>query len=197
MKRIPLFLLICFIVLFSAQVAEAQATLYRLPLASNPGYNAWYDHDSSGSKLRYDCVTNFSYNGHHGTDFATSMGTSVYAGATGSLYYRVDGCPDGSSPSCGGGYGNHVRIQHPMDGEVSIYAHLKNGTPISTQYVSCSTYVGQSGNSGTSSGAHLHFEIWRNSGIGARLDPFIGSCNYAPPTYWVNQNGGWPTTTCQ
>jgi len=171
------------------------ASLCRLPLASNPGYNAWFDHDSSSSKKRYDCVTSFSYDNHHGTDFATSMGTSVYAAATGSLYYRVDGCPDGSSPSCGGGYGNHVRISHPSDGHVTIYAHMKNGTPAWYQSILCGGSVGKSGNSGTSSGAHLHFERWSSTSIGTRLDFYSGSCNLT--SYWVNQNGAWPTTQCQ
>ena len=100
-------------------------TLFRLPLTSNPGYSAWFDHNStSGSFKRYDCSTTFGYDGHTGTDFASSSGTQVYAGASGELYYRVDGCPDGSNPSCGSSYGNHVRIRH-VDGLVSIYAHLK------------------------------------------------------------------------
>src|SRR5262249_6183104 len=132
-------------------------TKFRLPLASNPGYYAWFDHDPTvGKELRYDCRTNFSYDEHHGTDFAATMGTTVYAGANGSLYYRVDGCPGGSSPTCGGSYGNHVRISHPSDGLVSIYAHLKNGTVVWPLSIICGGRVGQSGNSGQSTGPHLH-----------------------------------------
>lgn len=183
------------VIFLTVPLVSAAGTLFRLPLGSNPGYNAWFDHDTSSSKLRYDCTTSFSYNGHHGTDFDTSMGTSVRAGAHGSLYYRVDGCPDGSSPSCGGSYGNHVRISHPSDGRVSIYAHLKNGTVVGLQSILCGGSVGQSGNSGTSSGPHLHFELWQHTGIGSRLDFYGGSCN--SPSYWKNQNSGWPTTQCQ
>lgn len=77
-----LFAASCFLFLL-APTAEA-GTLCRLPLASNPGYYAWFDHNwSVGPKLRYDCATSFSYDQHHGTDFATSMGTPVYAAATG------------------------------------------------------------------------------------------------------------------
>ena len=55
-------------------------TLFRLPLTSNPGYSAWFDHNStSGSFKRYDCSTTFGYDGHTGTDFASSSGTQVYA----------------------------------------------------------------------------------------------------------------------
>jgi murein DD-endopeptidase MepM/ murein hydrolase activator NlpD len=182
-------------VMIHAGSAEA-ATLFRLPLSSNPGYSAWFDHNAaSGSLLKYQCSTSFQYDNHHGTDFPLAMGNTVYAGASGALYYRVDGCPDGSSPSCGGGYGNHVRIEHPSDWNVSIYAHMKNGTVAFTQSLLCSKNVGQSGNSGTGTGPHLHFELWDHSGIGTRLDFFSGACNATG--YWVNQNGGWPTTQCQ
>lgn len=194
-KKNSFFLLSSIAVLLAAPVAFA-GTLFRLPLASNPGYNAWYDHNASTGMTRYDCGTGYSYDGHHGTDFATSMGTSVLAGASGSLYYRVDGCSDsGADQSCGGGFGNHVRIQHPSDSKVSIYAHLKNGTVAWTQSILCGGGVGQSGNSGTSTGPHMHFELWQNSSIGSRIDFFGGSCSGS--SYWVNQNSGWPTTTCQ
>lgn len=171
-------------------------TKFRLPFASNPGYYSWFDHNSAaGAKTRYDCATNFSYDNHRGTDYASSMGMTVYAGAAGELYYRVDGCPDdGSSQTCGGSYGNHARIVHP-DGLVSIYAHLKNGTVSWYKSTLCAGYVGQSGNSGRSSAPHLHFELWRDKSASARYDFYGGSCNAV--SYWVNQNGGWPTTECQ
>lgn len=175
--------------------ANAQA-LYRLPLASNPGYSAWFDHnDTVGSLLRYDCATSFQYDNHHGTDFACAVGTNVYAGAVGTIYYYVDGCPDFANPSCGGGYGNHIRLQAARDGRVSIYAHLESGTLLTNVSVTCGAQIAQSGASGQETGAHLHFELWQNTGIGSRLDFFGGSCN--SQSYWVNQNGGWPTTACQ
>ncbi|HLC99366.1 MAG TPA: M23 family metallopeptidase [Patescibacteria group bacterium] len=198
MKRFIRLVMIVGVMVFGSlvSVSYAATTLCRLPLAANPGYYAWFDHnDAVGAKKRYDCSTTFSYDNHHGTDFATSMGTSVLAGASGSLYYRVDGCPDGSQPSCGGYYGNHVRISHPLDSHVTIYAHLQNGTVVWPQSILCGGFVGRSGNSGLSSTPHLHFERWRTTSIGARLDFYGGSCN--SPSYWVNQNGDWPTTQCQ
>jgi murein DD-endopeptidase MepM/ murein hydrolase activator NlpD len=177
--------------------ANAADTKYRLPLASNPGYYAWFDHNSSGGKLlRFDCITSFSYDNHQGTDFRTALGTSIFAGARGNLYYTVNTCPDdGSQPSCGGSYGNHARMVH-ADGRVTIYAHMKKGTvmpPLNN--LSCGSYLGKSGNSGRSSAPHLHFELWLNTGIGKRIDFYGGSCN--SPSFWVNQNGMWPTTQCQ
>jgi murein DD-endopeptidase MepM/ murein hydrolase activator NlpD len=182
-------------ILFAVSLQGWAGTLFRLPLSSNPGYAAWFDHNATtGSKKRYDCATSFEYDGHKGTDFATPIGRYVYAAAKGSLYYRVDGCPDGSSPTCGSSYGNHVRVEHP-DGLVTIYAHLKNGSPAWFMSIFCGGQLGVSGNSGYSSGPHLHFELWQHTSIGKRLDFFKGSCNSTG--YWVNQNNGWPTTKCQ
>lgn len=191
-----LVLLVLMLLLHSVYRVEAR-TLFRLPLASNPGYLAWFDHNgtSSGTK-RYDCKTGVPYDDHHGTDFAVSSGTQIYSGAIGELYYRVDGCPDQGSlnDTCGGRFGNHVRIKHP-DGLVTIYAHMKKGTPAWQSSLLCGAKVGLSGNSGRSSTPHLHFELWKNSSIGERLDFFQGSCNSVG--YWVSQNYGWPRTTCQ
>ncbi len=196
MKKYLALSILCITVLFVAHAAHA-GTLFRLPFSSNPGYISWYDHNSaSGAMTRYDCGTGYNYDGHNGTDFASNMGTTVLAGASGSLYYRLDGCSDsGADQTCGGSYGNHVRISHPSDGKVSIYAHLKNGTVVWTQSILCGGSVGQSGNSGHSTGPHMHFELWQNVNIGSRIDFYGGTCGGS--SYWVNQNNGWPTTTCQ
>lgn len=177
------------------QVAEA-GVLFRLPLASNPGITSWFDRNSAaGSLLRYDCSTSFSYDDHHGIDFATPTGTAIYAGATGSLYDLYDGCPDTPDQYCGGGFGNHAKVSHSLDGHVTIYAHMKQGTVVYFSSFMCGAYIGQSGNSGRSSGPHLHFELWSDRYATQRLDFFGGACG--GPSYWVNQNGGSPTTACQ
>src|SRR5437016_4130021 len=73
--------------------------LYRIPLSSNPGISAWYDHDArTGFLLRYDGSTNFEYDGHHGTDFPIARGTTIVSGATGTIYYRFDGCYEVGDP---------------------------------------------------------------------------------------------------
>ena len=71
------------------------------------------------------------------------------------------------------GFGNLVIIDHGS-GWQSVYAHLD------TYYVSCGQSVGQGdvialmGNTGNSSGAHLHFELISQYGHVNPLDYFLG-----------------------
>lgn len=196
-------LLACaFILSVLPTVAHAQVK-YRWPLGSQTAIQNYYDQNTSASYYRYDCAAIGGYNGHRGTDTGASYGAAIYAGASGSLYQRNDLCPfDGpnnADQSCGGGYGNHVRIQH-TDSRVTIYAHMKYGSPAWGQSLLCTnnpgTKVGAVGSSGRSTYYHLHFELWSNSSATARIDPFSGACSQAT-SYWVNQNGGSPTTACK
>lgn len=199
-------------------------TLHRWPLDyyASPTYSRWYDHNhidkvdnsslcTDGSPQpcptrRYTGVTGQSgEDGHHGTDIRGNISpTYIRATAIGNLYYRKDGCPDydPDPPGCGG-YGNHVRIEH-VDGKVSIYGHMYNGSVAGYQSVLCGGIAGIMGNSGTSSGTHLHYELWRNRTPGSlhtdRIDPFGGPGNWQNSSLWVNQNGagtGNPSTQCQ
>ena len=55
------------------------------------------------------------------------------------------------------GYGYHVRIHHP-DGSLTIYGHLSKILVASKQIVKTGETIGITGNTGDSSGPHLHFE---------------------------------------
>ena len=57
-----------------------------------------------------------------------------------------------------GGYGNYVIIQHP-NGTESIYGHMTNTTVYVGQTVEQGQPIGYSGNTGNSTGPHLHFEV--------------------------------------
>jgi murein DD-endopeptidase MepM/ murein hydrolase activator NlpD len=176
----------------------SQTVLYRIPLSSNPGISAWFDHNSGSGLLRYDGSTSFQYNDHHGTDFPIARGTTILNGATGIIYYSLDGCYELGDPgydsSCGGSFGNHVRIRH-SDGHVTIYAHMKRGTPICPCVSAiCGAPVGQVGSSGFTTGPHVHFELWSDQYASQRLDFFGGQPNNHP-SYWTTYNN--PNTTCQ
>lgn len=69
----------------------------------------------------------------------------------------------------GGYYGNHVYIEHNYNGQkfYTIYAHMDvNGISESIkegQTITAGTFLGNSGNTGNSSGPHLHFEMRKES----------------------------------
>ena len=146
--------------------------------------------------------------GHTGTDFPTPIGTPVRAVGDGTVTFAdwshtlpADYRPDGSgrnpywlAPAFGGIV---VCIDHGPGQPVSIYAHL-NSTPLNKgDKVTQGQIIGESGNTGASTGPHLHFEMmpdgWNfNNGTYGRVNPAIfckGYWNPAPaaPTLKANQ----------
>ncbi len=215
---------ICAAILFALigiDTAQA-ATLHRLPLAYVPyNINAWKDASATtGVDVRYDNITipsgSFYYDGHRGTDFAAPYGTTVYASARGTVYSTNNVCaPNGGylGNPCGSGFGRFVAIKH-ADNMVSIYAHLSSVSVFSGSITCISgpggKTVGVSGNSGSSSGAHLHFELRINdlSGTSMSYDPFGGTASTQTWDYWYDWawvsdplrpgfNMHYPVTTCQ
>ena len=106
---------------------------------------------------------------HPGQDFAIPIGTEVRAMSSGTVLLA------GSS----GGYGNKVEIQY-WDGTVSWYAHNSSLKVSQGQSVSPGQVVALSGNSGHSTGPHLHMEIHPANG-----DP-------VPPLGWLQTMGIMP-----
>jgi murein DD-endopeptidase MepM/ murein hydrolase activator NlpD len=202
MRKIFFVFILLNIFIFSfAHEAYAVTPLFRRPVSITPTISGYYDNDSSSGTKNYKCGTSGIANGHKGTDFAVPTGTSVYATKAGGLYYRYDACPTVGylGSSCGGGYGNHVKIDHEGNtndgiGWVTLYAHLKQGTAAYTQCTLCNNQIGLSGSSGNSSGPHLHFEVMKYSY--PLNDPFSGSCSHTG-SFWVNQGSGMPSTQCQ
>jgi len=93
--------------------------------------------------------------GHNGLDFGIPLGTPVYAAAAGTVT-RAD--MDST------GYGLHVRIQHKhpdseVDDCLTLYGHLQSLAVKAGQSVKAGQVIGESGNTGNSTGPHLHFEI--------------------------------------
>lgn len=87
---------------------------------------------------------------HNGVDMAASMGSPVYAALNGRVIrtgYDVT-------------YGNFVIISH-HSGYQTMYAHLSAITISNGSYVNIGTRIGSVGNTGQSTGAHLHFTIFK------------------------------------
>ena len=85
---------------------------------------------------------------HRGVDIAVSLGTPVYAGIKGIVTFAGKR----------GNYGNLVEIEG-NDGIKVRYAHLNSIDVVTGQKVSDGEKVAETGNTGMSTGPHLHYEI--------------------------------------
>jgi len=104
---------------------------------------------------------------HPGVDLAGIKGvTQVRVAADGVVVEIVSGCKEGAK-RCGGGYGNHVEVVHP-NGTTTRYAHLSRTSVNLGETVSQGQTIGVLGNTGKSTGPHLHFEIENSNGSNMR-----------------------------
>ncbi len=87
---------------------------------------------------------------HGGLDIAAQTGTSVYAARTGQVIYT----------GWAGGYGKLIILKHSF-GYQTYYGHLSKILVKKNQKVYSGTLIGRVGNTGKSTGPHLHFEIRR------------------------------------
>lgn len=95
---------------------------------------------------------------HSGVDIAVNYGTNVYASGAGTVY--ATGYDEA-------GYGYYVMVDHG-NGYVSLYGHLSKINVSTGQKVSKGQVIALSGNSGRSTGPHLHAELRQN---GVRVSP--------------------------
>ncbi len=105
---------------------------------------------------------------HSGIDFSAKTGTDIYS--TG------DGVVENIKTSYTG-YGKHVIINHGF-GYKTLYAHMSEFLIKKGQKVKRGDIIGKVGNTGTSTGPHLHYEVIRNN---RKIDPanfFFNDLNY-------------------
>lgn len=96
--------------------------------------------------------------GNRGVDLAAPTGTHIYASAPGTVILARNGY--------NGGYGNMVIIQH-SNGTKTLYGHMsKLGTSTGAK-VSRGQLIGYVGNTGRSTGPHLHFEVFNAKNPGS------------------------------
>lgn len=99
---------------------------------------------------------------HTGLDFGTPCGTPVYAPAGGEVWYADASIPSG---------GNRVVLTHGVvngDALSTIYYHLQRSVVSPGQHVSKGDLIAYAGDTGNSTGCHLHFETMLN---GDAVDP--------------------------
>ncbi|MGJ3244933.1 MAG: peptidoglycan DD-metalloendopeptidase family protein [Elainellaceae cyanobacterium] len=124
--------------------------------ASIPGKEGFL-HPLNGSGVLTSGYRTASRPNHNGIDLGAPTGIPVYASKDGTVTDTVSSCQVGQS-SCGGRYGNRIFLSHP-DGSSTRYAHLSAVHVSNGQSIKQGEEIGLLGNTGDSTGPHLHFEI--------------------------------------
>lgn len=102
----------------------------------------------------------YNGSGHNGIDFGVKVGTPILAAQSGTVLGTGD-----TDSSCNGvSYGKWVLIQHG-NGLTSLYAHLSVIQVSAGQKVDARQKIGLSGNTGYSTGPHLHFTVYASDSV--------------------------------
>lgn len=187
----------------NGQQQREMATLLNWPVKAASGFNdcgfhfigAFVDQNTAASAIKdFNCGSN-TYDGHKGTDISVfpygfykmdNNQVEVVAAAAGTIIAKSDGNFDRNC-TANNLTANYVIIQH-ADGSQALYWHMKKNfvtTKIVGQTVATGEYLGIVGSSGSSSGPHLHFEVWSGATSASRQDPYSGTCNT------LNANSLW------
>ena len=139
------------------ELAKSKDTMLKCIPAIQPVSNKDLKRLASGFGMRIHPIYKIAKM-HTGLDFTADIGTEIYA--TG------DGVVE-SIESKYSGYGQHVIINHGF-GYESLYAHMSRVAVRPGQKVRRGEIIGYVGNTGTSTGPHLHYEVMKN---GEKVDP--------------------------
>jgi murein DD-endopeptidase MepM/ murein hydrolase activator NlpD len=102
----------------------------------------------------------YSAGRHTGMDFSAPSLTPVVAAASGRVVRA----------GWEGSYGNNIAIRH-ADGTTTTYGHLNSIGVRPGQTVKAGAYIGKLGNTGRSTGPHLHFEVRKTDKYGGDINP--------------------------
>jgi murein DD-endopeptidase MepM/ murein hydrolase activator NlpD len=161
--------------------AQPRDIVYQLPLRQrateiDQGYGGSFSHTDPQNR--------------YAIDFAADIGTPVLAARDG-VVMQVESDFDkaGLNLEKYGGRANFVRILHE-DGTMALYAHLKpDGALVRVgQHVHAGQQIGLSGNTGFTTGPHLHFAVQVNRGMRLESIPFHMSGPQGPLRLGATRN---------
>lgn len=144
------------------KVLSGSDSLLEMPFNGSYTITQGFGHELTDTSLR-DLYSHFGLAGHDGIDFALPIGTPLFAVDEGVVVW--------SGP---GEYGTQVIVQHKWG--KSYYGHMSKTTVEKGFTVTKGGYIGYSGNTGKSTGPHLHFSIKPNkpdmqNGYAGKIDP--------------------------
>jgi murein DD-endopeptidase MepM/ murein hydrolase activator NlpD len=138
---------------------------YALPFPAGTRYEL---EQGFGGKFSHNDAEN-----HYALDFAVPEGTPVLAARAGVVMQVEEGFRAHGTDPRFGDRANYVRVLHD-DGSMAVYAHLAPASMLRRpgDHVVVGQLVGKSGNTGFSTGPHLHFSVQRNAGMSLVSMPF-------------------------
>lgn len=142
------------------QVAYSLPFYRGTAFALQQGFNGAYSHHDPQSRFALD--------------LAVPEGTPVIAARAGTVMQVEDDFHGhGTDLEKYGDRANYVRILH-ADGSMAVYAHLAPGTVIVRpgDHVKAGAFLARAGNTGYTTGPHLHFAVQKNVGLELRSIPF-------------------------
>jgi LysM repeat protein len=129
----------------AARISGSSAKSNPLRGGSGPDYAGYFIRPLVGG------IRTQGLHGYNGIDIGTYVGTPIMAAASGEIIIA-------RSSGWNGGYGKYVVISH-YNGTQTLYAHLSSTYVSVGERVSQGQVIGLSGNTGNSTGPHLHFEV--------------------------------------
>jgi murein DD-endopeptidase MepM/ murein hydrolase activator NlpD len=107
--------------------------------------NGYFTHPAPGTRRTQ------GIHGRNAVDLAAASGTPVFAAATGTVIISKAG-------GWNGGYGSYIVVKH-NNGTQTLYSHLSGNNVSVGDWVTKGSRIGSIGNTGKSTGPHLHFEV--------------------------------------
>jgi murein DD-endopeptidase MepM/ murein hydrolase activator NlpD len=138
-------------------LAQSQGVMLQSIPAIQPVANKELKRIASGFGMRIHPIYGIAKM-HTGLDFTADVGTEIYATGDG-VVAAID--------SKLSGYGHHIVLSHGF-GYETLYAHLSKVAVRPGEKVKRGQIIGYVGNTGTSTGPHLHYEVIKNS---EKVDP--------------------------
>ena len=125
----------------------------------------------------------FGFNGHEGLDWGMPVGTLLYAVESGVVVRRNDDFK-------GNAYGLYVVIWHEELNLASWYCHMSKISVSVGDKVIRNQVIGSSGNTGNTTGPHLHFNICHTDKNGYRTNQNNGYKGFVDPMPFLKTEGG-------
>lgn len=116
------------------------------PSSKLANYDSYYTDPLPGHRVTQ------KVHGHNGVDMAVAAGSPIHAAAAGTVLISKN------NGAYNGGYGNYVVLAHD-NGTQTLYGHLSKSKVSVGDRVSQNQIIGLEGNTGKSTGSHLHFEV--------------------------------------